>query len=74
MKWVRKCVESHGGRRRWEAMGIFGIFRDRLEGGDRVRGRVGPARGERDSRGYGKVGEVGGSEQNLTFFSPLAAI
>ena len=26
MKCVRKCVESHGGRRRWEAMGIFGRF------------------------------------------------
>ena len=47
MKCVRKCVESHGGRRRWEAMGTFGRFRDsgRLEGGD--RGRV--ARGRRES-------------------------
>ena len=35
LKCVRKCVESHGGRRRWEAMGFFGRFRE--IGGRRYR-------------------------------------
>ena len=64
---VGKCVESHGGRRRWEAMDIFGRFRE-------IGGRGYGAGGARAARGYGKVGEVGGFEQNSIFFSPLAAI
>ena len=50
LECVGKWVESHGGRRRWGAMGILGDS-GRLEGGD--RGRV-QGRGARE--GTAKLG------------------